>query len=189
LSEVVTLSASTWVCTRDFNLNNAPSNSSDWWGATGGPAAGVSTIVTVAAPMPPPPVANAGSVSTIALTLPSALEVGALYWVSVAIQFRTYNSDNSLQSIQFVDSVDTLALSLLCDTVDIATSNNRVTIASIRDRPGQLLGGDQYPQFLTCQLQNVQLTSGISLEITLQNKSGTCTWGTASTIEATIYKV
>jgi hypothetical protein len=85
--------------------------------------------------------------------------------------------------------LDTLGIVLACDTLDLAVSNNRSTITGIRDRPGQLNGADHYPQWLTCQLTSGPLTSGLDLVVALANNSGTCSWGTASSIEATIYKV
>ena len=189
LGELVTLSTSTWVCTRDYNLNNAPSTSSVWWGAVTGPAAGVTTIGTTTAAFPAVPPVNQSSTTTISLVAQEDLEAGALYWIACGIIIRPYNSDDTVQAVQFVDSLDVLGIQLTCPTLNFGVSNSSVTLVGLRDRPGQLNAADQYPQWLTCQLTSADLSGPLQLNVVLQNKSGTMSYGTASALEITVYKV
>ena len=190
LGEQVTLNTSTWSCARDYNLNNAPANSSEWWTAVTGPAAGVTTVATITSAFPQPPNAGQNSITPIGLVLPADLDEGALYWVSCCIKICAFNSDGSTRAVEFVDSMDTLGLQLSNSALNLAASNNACTVVGLRDRPGQVDGVDQYPQWLTAQLQtDVEVTQPLNLIVYLQNKSGTCSWGTASSLEVTVYKV
>lgn len=192
LGETAVLNTVTYTCARDYNYNNPPSATSEWWSAPAPSpgSAGWQYVASVQFPMPAVPPAGVDGATVATLVSSASLQPGATYMIVGAAYIAAYDNSPVTQPHRVVweAGTDQLQISIACGTSVPSLTVDIATWAALYNARGFIGRANDYPFVLSMALDGTPVTGNMSIEALVRNVSGTIAYGDQSRVEAIVYK-